>query len=308
MRPGLLVAALAAPAVVLAQVPDRPGEILFSEGYGRSVRGAWIDLAECRQPAAFVNLTWYLRLPPGLSGFPPGGVYRVYASSAPVSGDTCRTASDPGGGFAGPVSAVLSGLDQIVYAGPVTVTIADVLAAAGVADCASVTDDAPVYVCAQGYAADGVTPAGIATGTMTLSVTAPSAPTSMGSDARDGALAVAWTAPAGDPPAYDYRLVAEADPADGRDPEVHAYPYVRATSTVLDRLVNGVQYRVQVYAQSEAGNPSAPAETLGTPSASASSDAWGLGCSSAPGGEPVALLAALAVLAVRRRRRAGFAR
>ncbi len=304
MRPALVAAVLAAPALAAAQtVPS--GSILFSKGPSGEdlVHGPWIDLAECADASATVNLSWSTALPPGASW--PGLVtFQIYASNRPHAPPSCTTAANAGDGtVAGPVGAPMTTTGQTQTLVPLST--ATFVQTAGLT--CDVAADFPIYVCVQAFDTSNSI-VGYALGMLTLSTSAPAAPADVGWSARPGGLGVAWSAPSGSPVAYDFRVVAEADPPDARDAAAHELTDVVALSSELIGLVPGVQYRVQVYARSRAGNESLPAETLGTPAALPTPDFWegfssvGCGCGQGAGG-PSALLAVLATLAARRGRR-----
>jgi hypothetical protein len=307
MRRALLVAARAAPSLVFGQNPA-PGQITFTEGSNDLVHGPWISLAECLDPTSQVSLGWSTTLV-GSAVFPADARYQVYASNQPSPTDACYTAANGADVVAGPVGAALAGLGQTVTGEPYR--ISDLLAAAGVANCGAVSGDVRVHVCAQAYDPYAAT-VGVAKGALTLSITSPAAPTSVTVEPWDGALGISWTAPSGDPPAHDYRVVASSDPA--LDPNVHTVLTGAIGATLgcsITGLVNGARYGVQVYARSQAGNESAPsAAVVATPVAAASGrpvlqrpQGSGQGGCSAGGAGPVALLA-MAALRARPRRRA----
>ncbi len=120
-----------------------------------------------------------------------------------------------------------------------------------------------------------------------------------------------WTAPAGSPAAYDYRIVATAQtPAD--DPgSPHQATDIRALSYVMGGLVVGVTYDIAVYGRTQAGNEGPAGTTTGKSVVVA--DFWDVyhdppyggrdsgGCSAGAAG-PVALLGVAALLARLRRR------
>jgi hypothetical protein len=315
MRRALLLAALAAPAVATAQTMTQ-GVITFTEGTTDLVHGPWISLAECTaakanasDPAAAVNLSWITRLTNTPPTFPAGATYQVYASTAAITGDACPTTNSTTPEYkAGSVGDRLTALGQTVNLQ--SVKIANIFTAIQLADCAAVSGDTSIYVCVQAFQSNGTNdvPIGIATGTMKLSITAPSAPTSVTAiPADDGALQIRWAAPAGSPSAYDYRLALSA--TDPRDMTTHTKTDVRALSYTMTGLVNDVTYTIDVYARSEAGNESTPGTGTGTPVPVA--DFWDVysayggreqgGCGTGAAG-PVALLGVAALLAALRRR------
>jgi hypothetical protein len=308
MRRALVVVALlAAPALAATPLPP-PGAIAFTDGSVDASRAAWINLYECEGGTATrVYLSWTTQLAAG-SSFPAGAVYQVYASNRESTGSTCITTTDVASGtIAGGVGATLTGQAQTVLSQPFT--LIDFVAVAGLG-CA-VAVDTPIFVCVQAYAPDA-SAIGFAKGTLTLSTSAPAPPTDVtATPAGDGALSVSWSAPAGDPPAYEYLVVASSDP--GLDPNVHALITGAAGAVVgctLTGLVNGAPYVVVVTARSQAGNEGAPSvQATGTPIASAPTgprlprpQGTGQGGCGAGGAGPLALLGVAALLARPRRR------
>ncbi len=308
MRPVLLVAVLAAPALTAAQtVPS--GAVQFSKHGGQDlVHGPFINAAECPATSSGqISLSWNAAL---IFPWPASATTQVYVSNTQHPGtppSPCTTAPNGTDTYAGPVGAPMHATapaqSPVPYdTGSFVATLNDPYLTC------SVAADTPIYVCVQASDATSGVIVGYALGTLTLSTSAPAAPTDVGWSVRPGGLDVAWSAPSGSPAAYDFRVVAEADPPDARDATVHELTDVVALSAELVGLVPGVQYRVQVYARSRAGNESLPAETLGTPAALPTPEFWegfssvGCGCGQGAGG-PEALVAVLALLAARRRSR-----
>lgn len=304
MTRALLLAVLAAPALAAAQTMS-PGTVLFTDGTSDRVRGPFISLAECEDPLSTVNLSWSTQLVEG-GAFTPGATYQVYASNRQATGLTCITASNPATDtIAGPVGPPIAGLGP--EATLLSFPAAAFVVAAGLG--CDVVADAPIYVCVQAYS--GGAAVGFAKGTLTLSVARPGAPTGVTVEPMDGALGISWTGPSGDPPAYDYVVVASSDPA--VDPNVHTLvtgPLAAILGCSMTGLLNGATYDVRIYARSRAGNESAPsASVAGTPVGGAGArpavarpDGFGQGRCGMAGGGWFAALAVSAMLARLRRR------
>ncbi len=307
MGRALVAIVLAVPVLAVGQIPP-VGTVLFTEGTSDLIHGRWINLAECQSGTATVFLSWNTAVDAG-QVFPAGVTYGVYASNAQSTGVLCFTQGNGTDVTAGPVGATLVGQPQLVTPQPFPV---DAFVTAAGLTC-NVTADVPIHVCVQAYAPDGA-PVGCARGTLTLSVASPAAPTNVAVAPMDGALGISWTAPSEAPPAYDYRIVASADPA--ADPYVHSVTTGRVGAVVgvsLTGLVNGATYDVEIYSRSQAGNESAPSAVVrGTPVASSGTvprlprprgDGSG-GCATGAAA-PVALLGVAALLARVRRRPRG---
>jgi hypothetical protein len=308
MRRALLLAVLVAPAVATAQTSLPP--ITFTEGSNDIIHGKWISLAEClaskANPAPTdgsdqVKLSWVLSTYPNT-----GGSYKLFASTAEIAGPKCPTTDNTSPDYkAGQVGGALGNLGSTVNLR--SVKFSDIFGAVKVTDCATVTGDMPIYVCAQAYDASNVE-AGIATGKITLSTSAPAAPPyATASPADDGALRIDWGRPDSTPPPYDYVVTAT-----GRtiDTTPHVAGDIITQSYVMKGLTDGVTYDIKVVARSQAGNPGPAATTSAevvpvanfwdvyqqTPGATEQG-----GCATAAGG-PVSLLALAALLAKLRRR------
>jgi hypothetical protein len=310
MRRAILLAALAAPAIAAAQTQTSFPAITFTEGSNDIVRGKYISLAECvasKAAPAPTNGTDQVKLSWVLPTYPTtGGSYKLFASTAEIAGPKCPTAGGTNPVFeAGQVTASLGNLGATVNLR--SVKFADIFAAVKITDCETVRVDKPIYVCAQAYDANNVE-AGIATGTITLSTSAPGAPPYVNaSPADDGALRIDWGRPDSTPPPYDYAITATGRAVD-RTP--HAVGDIVTQSYIMKGLAEGETYDISVVARSLAGNPGPAATTFAevvpvlnfwdvyraTPGATEQG-----GCATAAGG-PVALLALAALLAKLRRR------
>ncbi len=303
MRRALLLAAVAAPALAVAQTIPA-GMVQFVEpGTTNDVlHGQWINAAECASQATTnVVMQWTAS-----AQMPAGGSYQIYAANQDAqSGIECpKTSNSSSGLIANPIGIPIIGALQTVAN---HVEMVDAFLAAVVQTSCSNTVDVPIYVCVQLRDSTG-TSVGFAKGTLTLSVTRPAPPTVLSvTPAGDAALQVSWTPPSGDPPAYDFVVVATAEPPDPRDPAAHhAVTDPFALSYRVSGLVNDVPYAIQVLARSQAGNESAPSPAIvATPVAPGTAiprpPGSGGGCA-AGAASPVALLAVAALLARLRRR------
>jgi hypothetical protein len=307
----LALAALAAPAAAPAQTTALP-PITFTEGSNDITHGKWISLAECLASKANpppIDGTDQVKLSWVLSTFPAGGDYKLFASTGDIAGPKCPTAGGTNPNFeAGQVTSSLGNLGTSVTLQPVK--FADIFAAVKV-DCTAQNGDLVINICAQAYNSSGAE-AGIATGKLTLSTSAPGAPPfANASPADDGALQIDWGRPNSSPPAADYVITAT-----GRtiDTTPHSAGDLVTLSYVMKGLVNGVTYDISVVARSAAGNPGPAATTFATvvPVSNfwdvyhdAPPDGFGGrekgGCSAGAAG-PVALLGVAALLAAIRRR------
>ncbi len=303
MRRVLLLAVLVAPGLAVAQTS---GQIIFTQGTNDIIRGEWISLTECQDATATVKLSWNTQLvgTPLPTSFPAGATYKIYASNKETTTTTCITDNAGTDTFARQIGTELTGQGQTVI--DHSVKIADLLAARGTTTC-TVTGDTPVFVCVQARDTAG-TIVGVAKNDITLQITPPGKPTNVGAiPADDGALEISWDAPTGDPVAYDYRVTATSTV----DTALHEKTDVGAESYTMTGLTNGVEYTINVFARSRAGNESVESDDLlATPVPV--SDFWDVytgleghreqgGCGTGSAG-PVALLGVAGLLAALRRR------
>jgi hypothetical protein len=246
MRRLLAILLAAGPLAAGAQTPTPlDGEILF-DGAATPI----VNRAAC-QGTGTIGLTWKAaEKTPGTSFTTGTGLYSVYAKAtdktdafpfcAAVSTDT------PVATFANPTS--------LTVADPVQVSVSALVAAAGF-DCT--TANKTIYVCVL-WTDGTATPAvgAYAKGTVSLQVTAPSAPTVAKVTAGDKALNVEITPATSGEAAVTF--VAKAVAVDATSfPGEH-----RSSATAIDQkgritgLVNGRDYYVTAYTYSTNGNES----------------------------------------------------
>lgn len=307
MRRALLLAALAAPVLAVAQQTPKDGEILFSQADDDTdfVRGRFISKVECETAGSKVKASWNTAL---TGAFPGNATYQVFASNVPVPAErTSCYEADQTDVKAGSVGTGISATTEVMNFQ--VLDVAAILAAVEIAGGCSPSGDTSIYVCIQLKANNTVV--GMARGTLVLSVTAPPAPTGVfARPADDGALEITWKGPptTATPRAYDYKVVAAS--TDARDPNTHTAHEVTGERFVMRGLVNEVPYTINVYSVSEAGNESEKSDDY-VASPSSVYDLWEIyrqvggvddgGCASGPAG-PLALLGIAALLALLRRR------
>jgi uncharacterized protein (TIGR03382 family) len=296
MRRAPLLAALAviaAPSLALAQ---DLGVVTFDN--------AFISSTECAGSGS-IQLTWRFDQD---QAFPTGGSIQVFATNQDFEGPSCPTNGSPEGRVVNQVGATIttarntesfSAREFVIDSGQ------------------SCSDDATIWVCVQ--LKSTTSNVGFAKGTLTVSAEGPSAPVGVGVSPGDRALNVSWS-PGDDtdtPEAVEYEVIATVDPdlvttSGPTDPNSsHSSGRTSKEDTRLEGLVNGVTYKVVVFAYSLAGNQSAASEEQrGTPQPV--DDFWDSyvgaggreqgGCATGSAGT-LALLAAAAALAVLRRRK-----
>ncbi len=286
------------PTAALAQTP---GQATITEPDG----DAYVNLAECNGSTAdTLTIAWQVgnggvaptTVPAGTtvnltlstdSACPPGSSSVVWKPGAPL--DAGQSAS---GGYPTTGSSL---------------TVATVLTQLGLNGCAS--QQTAIYACAS-MSVSGTTYS--ATGKITLDTQLPPAPVLASVSPGDSALIVSYSpgTPGTSAPATSDHYVAQATGPDGVAHSSNST--TNSSGTRIGGLVNGVTYDVVVFAYNVAGNQSAASNTMsGTPEPvtdfwQAYKDAGGRekgGCGAGPAGEPSAILALLASLLARRRRR-----
>lgn len=332
----LLAALVAAPATVLAQAQPASGEVTFDN--------AFIGADACSSTATStqtVRMTWLDQLDTtNIAAVPAAGVFRIFSTNVAPGATAprfCATQNNPNatGGpvFAGQVGDDIANTGTQLSGVANGVSKSEIAQRAGYGACTQ--DGVAITVCVHFYPYQpGTTvPSANATawavGTMTVSLTRPSAVHLDKILPGNGALNVSWSDNASPRAAkYKVRAISLADPAvlpdgsefdpavahtfDPRDPVRHETGFVTGTGPFrMAGLVNYVPYAVAVYAYTSA-------ETASDPSNVASSepqvvndfwrtykDAGGVetgGCSAGFAG-PLGLGILLATLALVRRRK-----
>jgi hypothetical protein len=308
------LAALAAPGNARAQAL---GEVTTAAG-----EDIYLNATECEpSQAKALDLRWWVSVPGGVLG---SGIYRVYATNtAPAATGTgpklCETEDNTTASPAVYAAQVGSDITAAATDTRRTGTFDSWAFPLAANKVCTETGDQTIYVCVHFFPyTSGTTPAaeptGSATGSLILSTARPSAPISLALRVGDTRLYASWTQGAGGATAQKYEAVAtplaEVGLPDGQRPGERRTT-TTDTKATLDRLVNGTEYQVVVYALSVSGTRSdASVAATGTPRPV--KDFWEIykdgagaeqgGCGG-PGG-PLALLgvaAALALLAGRRK-------
>jgi hypothetical protein len=315
MRRVALLALLAFPLAGAAQSPPVPptpvaGQVTFANERLTAIDG-FINAAECR--AGTITLKWAVLYDTGKSAANlVGGSYQLYANNQPdaaLNTGPCPTQDGDKtltGMKAGPVSGRLTS-DLTDPSQNLVFDTALIASVTGYGGC--FTSDVVVQVCAQARDSS-VNPIGTARGRLTISTTAPGAPTNVGATPGNNALNVSWTEPTGSPVAESYEI--DATPLGTADPNgVRRSPRLTATSYRLGGLVTGETYSVVVRAYSTADN-AGPDSTPLLASPETVLDFWGAykdaggrddgGCGSGLAG-PLALAGLAFALALARRRR-----
>lgn len=319
MKRILLVAVLALPGAVLAQVSAANGQVVEIDNYNAAATTSYLNAEQCADTAGApkVHLEWNIV---ASAGSPSSGSYRVYASDqAPATSGTDANfclqdnTTNPDH-FAGLVAqfAVRSAVQQEFVSG--TEISARTSSLAGTQVCAN--EGKEVWVCAHWYDSNG-TRSGYASGKFTVQLAAPARPTGVAVGSAPGSLTVRWTASTGGTIGADHYIASAQPLPPGSDiPEPGAPTFtssaVNGTGPVtISGLSDGTRYRVVVVAYSVGGNPSAESDpVIGTPTPV--DDFWKVyenaggreqgGCG-AGGAGPVALLAVAGLLAALRRRK-----
>jgi uncharacterized protein (TIGR03382 family) len=304
MRRAPLLLLLVAPAIAAAQATPADGQVTFDNEF--------ISSTECAG-SGDILLSWDIR--PTSGTVQQGGRMQVWASNvSPQTDANCPPAAGDGRFFdeVGPTITdyVGDGVSQRPYA-------ASLFVAPAGKSCSD-TADQQIFVCVQYIAPGGTDTAGQATGVLTLSVSAPAAPTILKVGPGERALNVEWEDGGGSTPAVRYEVFATSfDPlnptsVDPRDPSQHSSGRIVATGYRFEGLVNDVSYAVVAIAYSAADTPSAAsAAVTGIPKDV--NDFWETyqaaggqeqgGCASGGAGTfALAGLASLLAVLVRRRR------
>jgi hypothetical protein len=315
----LLAAALAVPAHAAAQaIPAGTVQFVEPGTTNDIVHGQWINATKCAaQATTDVVLQWTVQMAAS-TPFPSGGSYQIYAANQDMAANTieCPKLSVSASGLvANPVGEPRTALTQGMT--DVHETVQKFLTAVNQTSCA-ITSQVIIYVCVQ--LTSGTTSVGFAKGQLKFSVAKPGTPTSVSAEPIESTkLRVKWSAPTGDPQAYDYIVTAHSamsptdltkNPKDVTDYRIGPTD-PHASEVTLGGLTDDVLYAVYVTARSEAaneGNPAGPAfgipqvvrdfwdEYRSTPGAVEQG-----GCATAGAGSLA--IAGLAALIVARRRR-----
>jgi uncharacterized protein (TIGR03382 family) len=258
MRRALVLAALVAPALAVAQsVPAPPGGVVEIDNFNSAAvpQASYVNEAQCA--GGLMNLEWNILAA-------TGGTYRLFASNTePGEGGFCPEENDSAASpqvFAGSIlpagSVVVEGQAQ-----GETVSGATVATAAQRA-CSAAGEGQVIWICAHWYNANGAR-SGAASGRFLVQVAAPAPPTGVSAGSGDTRLHVRWDASTGGAVTAD-RYVAEATPVAG-GPAIRSES-VAAQSVTLSGLVNDQEYSVVVFALSVGRNESEPsAAVTGTP-------------------------------------------
>jgi uncharacterized protein (TIGR03382 family) len=315
MKRALLVAVVALPATVLAQVAAQPAQVVETTNFNSMSGTSYINQAQCNGTAASnpLNLEWQVSMlnAQSFTTVAVNAKYKLFASNtAPAAAATgggtfCaeQSSTTPTTVTAGPVANGIFNATAAVMDQPISG--ADVVKVGTTTG--SCVDGQVVYICSHLYAQDGTTRLGFATGIFQVQLAAPGTPTGVTVGSGDGRLAVSWAPGSGSVNADHF--VAFAVPSSNPAATPIASGNSTATSTTIAGLQNGTQYDVTVVAYSVGGNPSgASAAVPGTPMPGA--DFWEVyraaggtegGCSSGAGGA-LALLGTASLLVLRRRK------
>jgi len=327
-RAWLLAALLALPAVGWAQAVPTPtaGTITFPTELNTAV-DKYINEAECLDGT--ITLMWapvYVTTPTVKSATDlVGGSYQLYASdhaseSAVTSGDCATPENTKGvtGLNAGDVGGGQITGANVTDPSPQLEFETDLIASvAGLGACN--VSDTNIMLCVQARDSGGNL-IGTARTTLIVSTKAPNAPASASATPGEEALNVSWAASTDTPVAEYY--IAEVRTGPAIDPTVSTSVSKSSgpvaggvtTGTIdtrIEGLTNGVVYEVFVTAYSTADNASDPV-FAGTASPAPVNDFWETyraaggreqgGCAPGAAG-PLALLAAVSLLALLRRRK-----
>jgi uncharacterized protein (TIGR03382 family) len=303
MRRVLLLAALAAPALGLAQAA---GEVAIVTTDGDD---AFINIDECAGvgETGDLDLAWNVLLESGASV--TGGFFRVFASNKAPATTLPRYCldDDPTNG----TYTYQVGVDTAANTGSTSLTSSRATADfvhVPPFDCTEGAADRTVHVCVEYYPSATSGRQGGAVRQLVLSLRRPAAPTGVSATPGDGALNLSWSGgTGGDAETRFYRVVVK----DGAT-TVSTSDDINATSLRVEGLQNLHPYDVEVWALSESKNLSDVAgTTTGTPMPV--DDFWDYyrnqagaheqgGCG-AGGTGPLALLGVAAFLALSRRRK-----
>lgn len=319
LRRAALLLSVLVPALVVAQVTGPTAGTLVPTPSA-------LGLASCSATGTqTVSLTWTTRVVAtagsATTTFTPAGIYRVFVSNSapPTTGNIgqCPDSNSTTGVVTTKIGndivansqtattpTALSGFEMVKGAGYISpVTQA----------CTADADGKTVYVCVHWFPVDpntgnqiSTTPQGFASGSITLQLAAPDAPTITSIGVGDSRLTVNFSAAASGAQATSFIATATAV---NNAAEKHDSPSTATSPAIISGLTNDVPYSVTVTAFSSGGNPSpASAPVVGTPRQVDDFFTWYKkqggqeqgGCSTGGGG---ALLAVAGLLAALRRRK-----
>lgn len=253
MRRLFLLAALAFPASVLAQVTAPAGRVIEQENYNSAIRTSYLNAEHCSGNDP-VDLQWDIG-----ASFAATGTYRLVATNTDPGANACAEQNDTAVSpqvFA--ASFDTAPAERQLQDKPVS---GAAIAKAASRTCGAEGEGQVLFVCAHWY--EGSTRRGVALGRFEVQVAVPEPPTGVSVGSGDTRLHVSWTASTSGTVVAD-RYVAEAKPVAGGT-AVRSDP-VAAQDVTISGLVNDQDYSVVVYALSVGRNESAPsAAVTGTP-------------------------------------------
>jgi MYXO-CTERM domain-containing protein len=256
MRRALVLAALAAPALALAQVPAAgPGAVIEINNFTtRDPDGAtsYVNRAHCAGEDT-MNVEWNVSPASG-----SGGTYQLFATNTEPTNGRCPTElNEQENVFTG---SILTG-GTVVARGPSerAEVVGSTVAQAARRPCDASGEGQVIWICA--HWSESSTAA--AFGRFEIQVGFPNPPTGVSAGPGDTRLQVSWTASTGGAVLAD-RYVARATAVGGT--ETIESDETTGTSTTISGLQNGTQYEVRVFALSIGGNESEESDpALGTP-------------------------------------------
>jgi MYXO-CTERM domain-containing protein len=260
MRRALVLAALAAPALALAQVPAPVGRVVEIDNFNAVAGTNYVNVAQCAGTAP-------LRLEWNLGGVTLGQneTYTIFASNtAPATTGTDANACAQQDDDVADGTDVFAG--QVGEGVPATLAVqrSDVNGGEAVEEAGfscETSDSRLLYVCVHRIDAGGVRQ-GAAWGQFMIQLSAPNPPsiTAVGPAGEDR-LFVSWSRDNEGLVPDHYRARATRLSESGETVgEPITSSRVTANEVTISGLENGVRYRVEVIAFSVGGNPSEPSE------------------------------------------------